>query len=367
MPSSARTRAEQDEEAEQELLEHRQIRLAVLTAERESLLALRERGGDLRRDLPAGRARPRPRRAPDGGLAARLRGRPQGRSPGGSRTAPRIGRSGSSVSDRPATGPGDSATDQEQLGGLLRPGHDRDQERRIRPGPRAAPRPRPARSRRWACPRDRPAATRTRLESAREDRGVGRQHDEPSVARPRPSRTADRRSTVKTNPCRARGPRSSPDRRSCRGSPASSRPGRSPGRPSGRRACPAAARVRRAAPTRESRTGSTRAPSTATRNVTDEDPELGRDDPAVDPGAVGREAERRRSAARVGGIAIDPIGIGGRQEHLAGEVDDGVVARPVRLDRDEVPRPPVAGRDDQRPSSDHSRARCGGDVGRPSR
>ena len=33
-----------DEEAEQELIEHRQIRMAVLTAEREALLALRERG-----------------------------------------------------------------------------------------------------------------------------------------------------------------------------------------------------------------------------------------------------------------------------------------------------------------------------------
>lgn len=36
-------RAEEDEDAEQELLEHRQIRLAVLNAERESLLNLRER------------------------------------------------------------------------------------------------------------------------------------------------------------------------------------------------------------------------------------------------------------------------------------------------------------------------------------
>jgi CPA1 family monovalent cation:H+ antiporter len=36
-------RAEEDEEAEQELLEHRQIRLAILTAERESLIALRDR------------------------------------------------------------------------------------------------------------------------------------------------------------------------------------------------------------------------------------------------------------------------------------------------------------------------------------
>jgi monovalent cation/hydrogen antiporter len=35
---------EQDEEAEQELIEHRQIRMAVLEAERESLLTLRERG-----------------------------------------------------------------------------------------------------------------------------------------------------------------------------------------------------------------------------------------------------------------------------------------------------------------------------------
>ena len=35
--------AEEDEDAEQELIEHRQIRLSVLTAERESLLALRER------------------------------------------------------------------------------------------------------------------------------------------------------------------------------------------------------------------------------------------------------------------------------------------------------------------------------------
>ena len=36
-------REQEDEEAEQELLEHRQIRLAVLTAERESLIALRDR------------------------------------------------------------------------------------------------------------------------------------------------------------------------------------------------------------------------------------------------------------------------------------------------------------------------------------
>ena len=36
--------AEQDEAAEQELLEHRQIRLAVLIAERESLISLRDRG-----------------------------------------------------------------------------------------------------------------------------------------------------------------------------------------------------------------------------------------------------------------------------------------------------------------------------------
>jgi CPA1 family monovalent cation:H+ antiporter len=35
---------ESDEEAEQELLEHRQIRMGVLTAEREALLALRDRG-----------------------------------------------------------------------------------------------------------------------------------------------------------------------------------------------------------------------------------------------------------------------------------------------------------------------------------
>ncbi len=35
---------EQDDEAEQELIEHRQIRMAVLEAERESLLTLRERG-----------------------------------------------------------------------------------------------------------------------------------------------------------------------------------------------------------------------------------------------------------------------------------------------------------------------------------
>jgi CPA1 family monovalent cation:H+ antiporter len=37
-------RVEQDEDAEQELLEHREIRLAVVVAERESLLGLRERG-----------------------------------------------------------------------------------------------------------------------------------------------------------------------------------------------------------------------------------------------------------------------------------------------------------------------------------
>ena len=35
---------EHDEEGEQELIEHRQIRMAVLAAERESLLTLRERG-----------------------------------------------------------------------------------------------------------------------------------------------------------------------------------------------------------------------------------------------------------------------------------------------------------------------------------
>jgi len=35
---------QRDEEAEQELIEHRQIRMAVLEAERESLLGLRERG-----------------------------------------------------------------------------------------------------------------------------------------------------------------------------------------------------------------------------------------------------------------------------------------------------------------------------------
>ena len=35
---------ESDEEAEQELLEHRQIRMGVLTAEREALLGLRDRG-----------------------------------------------------------------------------------------------------------------------------------------------------------------------------------------------------------------------------------------------------------------------------------------------------------------------------------
>ena len=35
---------EEDEAAEQELLEHRQIRVDVLMAEREALLALRDRG-----------------------------------------------------------------------------------------------------------------------------------------------------------------------------------------------------------------------------------------------------------------------------------------------------------------------------------
>ena len=43
MPSSARTSRRQDEDAEQELLEHRRIRLSILEAEREALIGLRER------------------------------------------------------------------------------------------------------------------------------------------------------------------------------------------------------------------------------------------------------------------------------------------------------------------------------------
>ena len=57
------------DESEQELLEHRRIRGAVVEAEREALLQMFERGAVTDDVFRAGRARPRPRRAADGGLS----------------------------------------------------------------------------------------------------------------------------------------------------------------------------------------------------------------------------------------------------------------------------------------------------------
>ena len=62
------------DESEQELLEHRRIRGAVVEAEREAPAPdVRARRGHRRR-LPPGRARPRPRRAADGGLRTQAAG-----------------------------------------------------------------------------------------------------------------------------------------------------------------------------------------------------------------------------------------------------------------------------------------------------
>ena len=62
---------DEDETAErqQERVEHQQIQLAIISAQRNAVIEMRDRRRDQRRDAARGRARAGSRRATDGGLA----------------------------------------------------------------------------------------------------------------------------------------------------------------------------------------------------------------------------------------------------------------------------------------------------------